>query len=162
EVVFTRGAHAPRSPDERGGPAMTPTHIVVVEDEPAIRRGLADLLQASGHKVSEAGDGATGLTVAGGPRVDPGPLAPLLPAPAPGPGRRAGRRRPGPGGWPPSSPSRPGAARTTGSAGCAWAPTTTSSSRSPPASCSPASRPSSAGPAGGPGRPAPPGWATPS
>src|SRR5262245_23221414 len=49
---------------------MTPTHIVVVEDEPAIRRGLVDLLQASGHRVSEAGDGNTGLSLSSRAGVD--------------------------------------------------------------------------------------------
>jgi len=35
--------------------------IVVVEDEPAIRRGVCDLLRASGYQVVEAADGAKGL-----------------------------------------------------------------------------------------------------
>jgi two-component system, OmpR family, response regulator RpaB len=35
--------------------------IVVVEDEPAIRRGVVDLLRASGYEVAEAADGASGL-----------------------------------------------------------------------------------------------------
>src|SRR5438105_10576948 len=37
------------------------TRIVVVEDEPAIRRGVVDALRASGYDVSEAADGAAGL-----------------------------------------------------------------------------------------------------
>jgi DNA-binding response OmpR family regulator len=40
---------------------MTETRIVVIEDEPAIRRGVADLLRASGYLVAEAGDGVCGL-----------------------------------------------------------------------------------------------------
>ena len=37
------------------------TRIVVVEDEPAIRRGVVDALRASGYEVAEAADGAAGL-----------------------------------------------------------------------------------------------------
>src|SRR6266849_6660419 len=40
---------------------MTSAHIVVVEDEPAIRRGVADALRASGYEVTEAADGVRGL-----------------------------------------------------------------------------------------------------
>ncbi|OAI51807.1 two-component system response regulator [Planctomycetaceae bacterium SCGC AG-212-F19] len=40
---------------------MTTTRIVVVEDEPAIRRGVCDLLRASGYQVAEAPDGQRGL-----------------------------------------------------------------------------------------------------
>lgn len=36
-------------------------HIVVVEDEPAIRRGVVDALRASGYEVTEAADGDAGL-----------------------------------------------------------------------------------------------------
>jgi two-component system, OmpR family, response regulator RpaB len=39
---------------------MTAPHIVVVEDEPAIRRGVVDALKLSGYAVSEAADGAVG------------------------------------------------------------------------------------------------------
>ncbi len=35
--------------------------VVVVEDEPAIRRGVVDALRASGYEVVEAGDGEKGL-----------------------------------------------------------------------------------------------------
>jgi DNA-binding response OmpR family regulator len=35
--------------------------IVIVEDEAAIRRGVVDLLRASGYEVAEAADGARGL-----------------------------------------------------------------------------------------------------
>src|SRR6266478_5150860 len=38
-----------------------PGHVVVVEDEPAIRRGVVDVLQATGYRVAEAADGACGL-----------------------------------------------------------------------------------------------------
>jgi DNA-binding response OmpR family regulator len=40
---------------------MAATRIVVIEDEPAIRRGVADALKASGYQVAEAGDGVRGL-----------------------------------------------------------------------------------------------------
>ena len=40
---------------------MTATHIVVVEDEPAIRRGVTDALRVSGFEVTEAADGDAGL-----------------------------------------------------------------------------------------------------
>jgi DNA-binding response OmpR family regulator len=40
---------------------MHPSRIVVIEDEPAIRRGVSDLLRASGYDVREAADGERGL-----------------------------------------------------------------------------------------------------
>src|SRR6516225_7133906 len=40
---------------------MPKARIVVVEDEPAIRRGVADALRLSGYDVTEAADGAVGL-----------------------------------------------------------------------------------------------------
>lgn len=40
---------------------MAAARIVVVEDEPAIRRGVSDVLRASGYEVAEAGDGVRGL-----------------------------------------------------------------------------------------------------
>jgi DNA-binding response OmpR family regulator len=40
---------------------MHAPHIVVVEDEPAIRRGVVDALRLSGYDVTEAADGATGF-----------------------------------------------------------------------------------------------------
>src|SRR5262245_35888647 len=43
---------------------MPPTHIVVVEDEPAIRRGVTDALRVSGYEVTEAADGDSGLQAA--------------------------------------------------------------------------------------------------
>jgi len=46
------------------------SRIVVVEDEPAIRRGIADALRASGYAVTEAGDGVVGLAEASKPQVD--------------------------------------------------------------------------------------------
>lgn len=49
--------------------AMAP-RIVVVEDEPAIRRGVVDALRASGYEVTEAGDGVKGLAEAIQPQVD--------------------------------------------------------------------------------------------
>jgi DNA-binding response OmpR family regulator len=43
---------------------MSLPHIVVVEDEPAIRRGVVDALRIIGYPVSEAADGDTGLEAA--------------------------------------------------------------------------------------------------
>ena len=40
---------------------MFKARIVVVEDEPAIRRGLTEALRITGYDVSEAADGLTGL-----------------------------------------------------------------------------------------------------
>lgn len=39
---------------------MIASQIVVVEDEPAIRRGVVDALKSSGYAVTEAADGAVG------------------------------------------------------------------------------------------------------
>lgn len=49
---------------------MASTRIAVIEDEPAIRRGVVDALRASGYAVAEAGDGVRGLEVAQSPNVD--------------------------------------------------------------------------------------------
>jgi DNA-binding response OmpR family regulator len=50
---------------------MKPTRrIAVVEDEPAIRRGVVDVLRLSGYEVVEAADGAAGLAEASRPDVD--------------------------------------------------------------------------------------------
>jgi len=40
---------------------MSAPHVVVVEDEPAIRRGVVDVLRMSGYDVTEAADGAVGF-----------------------------------------------------------------------------------------------------
>lgn len=40
---------------------MSAARVVVVEDEPAIRRGVVDALRATGYQVAEAADGAKGL-----------------------------------------------------------------------------------------------------
>jgi DNA-binding response OmpR family regulator len=40
---------------------MSRARIVVIEDEPAIRRGVVDALQASGYEAIDAGDGNRGL-----------------------------------------------------------------------------------------------------
>src|SRR5262245_59824 len=55
------------------------TRIVVVEDEPAIRRGVVDVLKASGYEVTEAADGARGLEEAVRLGVDLVLLDPLIP-----------------------------------------------------------------------------------
>ena len=49
---------------------MPKARIVVVEDEPAIRRGVSDALRLSGYDVTEAPDGAAGLREAGAAGVD--------------------------------------------------------------------------------------------
>lgn len=49
---------------------MPKARIVVVEDEPAIRRGVSDALRLSGYDVSEAADGAVGLREAASAGVD--------------------------------------------------------------------------------------------
>ena len=58
---------------------MTSSRIVVIEDEPAIRRGVVDALRASGYEAAEAGDGDRGLEAASGPDVDLVLLDLLLP-----------------------------------------------------------------------------------
>jgi DNA-binding response OmpR family regulator len=59
--------------------AMSTARIVVVEDEMAIRRGVADALRASGYEVAEAADGYRGLEEAGRDGVDLVLLDLLLP-----------------------------------------------------------------------------------
>jgi len=58
---------------------MPKARIVVVEDEPAIRRGVVDALRLTGYEVSEAADGAVGLQIAILPNVDLVLLDLLLP-----------------------------------------------------------------------------------
>src|SRR5262249_30363197 len=58
---------------------MKPTRVIVVEDEPAIRRGVRDALRASGYDVVEAGDGDCGLAEALRPDTDLVLLDLLLP-----------------------------------------------------------------------------------
>src|SRR5262249_43978370 len=55
-TTYTNSAVAPTVRN-----AMSTARIVVVEDEHAIRRGVADALRASGFEVVEAADGARGL-----------------------------------------------------------------------------------------------------
>jgi DNA-binding response OmpR family regulator len=43
---------------------MSIARVVVVEDEPAIRRGVIDALRASSYEVDEAADGVQGLDAA--------------------------------------------------------------------------------------------------
>jgi len=49
---------------------MPKARIVVVEDEPAIRRGVSDALRLSGYEVTEAADGMVGLREASSAGVD--------------------------------------------------------------------------------------------
>src|SRR3954453_16950490 len=58
---------------------MPKARIVVVEDEPAIRRGVSDALRLSGYDVTEAGDGSIGLREAAAIGVDLVLLDLLLP-----------------------------------------------------------------------------------
>jgi two-component system, OmpR family, response regulator RpaB len=58
---------------------MPQARIVVVEDEPAIRRGVVDALKLTGYLVSEAADGVTGVTEACAGGVDLVLLDMLLP-----------------------------------------------------------------------------------
>src|SRR5438034_5065550 len=58
---------------------MPKARIVVVEDEPAIRRGVSDALRLSGYEVTEAGDGSVGLREAAAAGVDLVLLDLLLP-----------------------------------------------------------------------------------
>jgi len=45
-------------------------HILIVEDEKALREGLVDLLEGDGHQVQEAADGEVGLELGADPRVE--------------------------------------------------------------------------------------------
>lgn len=58
---------------------MPKARIVVVEDEPAIRRGVVDALRLTGYDVCEAADGAVGLQEAAADGVDLVLLDLLLP-----------------------------------------------------------------------------------
>ena len=58
---------------------MPRARIVVVEDEPAIRRGVVDALRVTGYEVAEAADGAIGLQLAIQPNLDLVLLDLLLP-----------------------------------------------------------------------------------
>lgn len=49
---------------------MPKARVVVVEDEPAIRRGVVDALRLTGYDVAEAADGVTGLKEAAAGGVD--------------------------------------------------------------------------------------------
>jgi DNA-binding response OmpR family regulator len=58
---------------------MPKARIVVVEDEPAIRRGVVDALRLTGYDVTEAADGAAGLREAASGGIDLVLLDLLLP-----------------------------------------------------------------------------------
>lgn len=62
-----------------GGSPVVKARVVVVEDEPAIRRGVVDALRLSGYDVAEAADGMTGLQEAATGGVDLVLLDLLLP-----------------------------------------------------------------------------------
>jgi DNA-binding response OmpR family regulator len=49
---------------------MPDATVLVVEDDPAIRRGLVDALRFAGYRTLEAADGRTGLDAAMSPHVD--------------------------------------------------------------------------------------------
>lgn len=59
---------------------MSQRAVLVVEDDPAIRRGLADALRFGGYAVHEAADGKTGLAAALGTDLDLVLLDVMLPA----------------------------------------------------------------------------------
>ena len=58
---------------------MARGRIAVIEDEPAIRRGVVDALRITGYDVSEAADGEVGMQVAVRPEIDLVLLDLLLP-----------------------------------------------------------------------------------
>src|SRR3954471_20893142 len=58
---------------------MPAARVAVIEDEPAIRRGVADALRFADYEVTEAADGAAGLEVALRRHVDLVLLDLLLP-----------------------------------------------------------------------------------
>ncbi len=58
---------------------MSKVRVVVVEDEPAIRRGVVDALRLTGYDVAEAADGVAGLIEASAGGVDLVLLDLLLP-----------------------------------------------------------------------------------
>ena len=58
---------------------MSEVRVVVVEDEPAIRRGVVDALRLTGYDVAEAADGVAGLIEASAGGVDLVLLDLLLP-----------------------------------------------------------------------------------
>jgi two-component system response regulator MprA len=49
---------------------VRPTRVLIVDDEPAIRQVLADILQGEGYLVSEAANGLQALGVVGRDRPD--------------------------------------------------------------------------------------------
>lgn len=59
---------------------MPPAHVLVVEDDQPIRRGIAIALESAGYTPLEAGDGEEGLSAAIGTEVDLVLLDVLLPA----------------------------------------------------------------------------------
>src|SRR5205823_14178743 len=61
------------------GSPMTPARIVIIEDEPPIRRGVADALRAAGYEIAEAADGLRGTEEAVRAGVDLVLLDLLLP-----------------------------------------------------------------------------------
>jgi len=58
---------------------MASSTILVIEDDPAIRRGIVDALTISGYAPIEASDGESGLAAAGNPGIDLILLDVLLP-----------------------------------------------------------------------------------
>ena len=58
---------------------MTRRHILIVEDEPAIQRGIVDAVEFAGYRTSACGDGVQGLERARGAGVDLVVLDVMLP-----------------------------------------------------------------------------------
>ena len=81
EVLLPLQGEADRAPDPRHSPhagaarARPGETILLVEDEAAIRRALARVLESSGYRVLEAANGADALRVAG---AEPGTIALML------------------------------------------------------------------------------------
>ncbi|MBM3883140.1 MAG: response regulator transcription factor [Verrucomicrobia bacterium] len=61
---------------------MEPKRVLVVEDDPAIRRGVADALQFAGYEVLQAADGQAGLAQALRATIDLLLLDLILPGPS--------------------------------------------------------------------------------
>jgi GAF domain-containing protein/CheY-like chemotaxis protein len=62
-LAFPRGAQAqPRPPESRGAePAVRALRCLIVDDEPAVRAVLGDILESAGHAVVSVGDGGEAI-----------------------------------------------------------------------------------------------------
>lgn len=71
--------HLSGQPTPTGTTSMPSSTILVIEDDPAIRRGIVDALTISGYAPIEAADGQAGLEAASRPGIDLILLDVLLP-----------------------------------------------------------------------------------